>query len=380
MTRDMPGPILANLLLFVRELRAVGIPVAQDQTTAALRALDLVDVGAREQVFHSLRTLLVNKHEHLRLFETLFNQFFARRNSAPGAPRVMPRAPRHKAPEKLFDITTYMAFKARYFDEEIDVGDKSQSFSAGEALQRKDFSQMAPEELDTLRALIREMDWSFTRRRTRRRVPATHGSALDLRRVLRSAAKTGGVPARLHRQARKIKPRPIVLLADVSGSMEKYSRVLLLFFHCVTQRMRNVNSFVFGTRLSEVTQSLKLRNIDIALDQAGRDVLDWAGGTRIGESLRAFNRQYARRVLRRGAICMIVSDGWERGDCGVLKQEMRYLQHRSHRLIWLNPLVGQGGYEARVEGMQAALPYIDDFLPIHNLESLRALNAKLATL
>ncbi len=141
--------------------------------------------------------------------------------------------------------------------------------------------------------------------------------------------------------------------------------------------MRNVHSFVFGTRLSNITQALAVKNVDVALDQAGREVLDWAGGTRIGESLRTFNRRWARRVLRRGAITIVISDGWESGDVEVLRREMRFLKHRSHRLLWLNPLRGNTAYEAKVAGMQAALPYIDDFLPIHNLESLQLLNRRL---
>jgi hypothetical protein len=289
----------------------------------------------------------------------LFEQFFSRVNPLDYPTQKMPRAPRHKEPERPFDVTTYMAYKARLFDEEIDVGDKSQTFSAAEAPQFKDLSAMTPDELDTLRSLLGRMDWRVSKRVSRRKTPHARGDALDMRRVLRHAARTGATPARLFWQARKIKARPIVLLADISGSMEKYARVLLMFFHCVTRQTAGVSSFVFGTRLSNITHTLKLRNIDVALDQAGRDVVDWAGGTRIGESLHAFNRRWARRVLRRGALCIIVSDGWERGDAARLKREMRYLQHRCHRLIWLNPLLGARSYEARVEGMQAALPFED---------------------
>jgi hypothetical protein len=376
----MTGAFLDNLLLFTRELRAAGIPVGQDQVLDAVRALELIDIAERTQVFFALRTLLITRAEHLALFAALFEQFFTRARFAEARTQTMPRAPRHVAPERPFDITTYMAYKARLFDEEIDVGDKSQTFSAAEALQRKDFSLLTPEELVTLRGLINRIDWRISKRESRRKTPHKLGRAIDMRRVLRSAARTGGFPSSLFWQARKIKPRPIVLIADISGSMEKYARVLLMFFHCVSRQLANVSSFVFGTRLSNITAALRLRNIDVALGQAGRDVVDWAGGTRIGECLRVFNRRWARRVLRRGALCVIVSDGWDRGEANVLSREMRYLQHRCHRLIWLNPLLGARDYAARVVGMRAALPYIDDFLPVHNLESLRALNDRLSKL
>jgi uncharacterized protein with von Willebrand factor type A (vWA) domain len=224
------------------------------------------------------------------------------------------------------------------------------------------------------------MRWEISLRQTRRRVPSPQGNQLHLRRALRAATKHGGVPIELSWQSRKIKQRPLVLLADVSGSMERYARLMLQFFHTVTQHFKEVESFVFGTRLTRITQQLKLKNIDRAIDEAAGEVVDWSGGTRIGESLRLFNRQWSRRVLRRGAIVLIISDGWERGEVKILKQEMRYLQHRCHRLIWLNPLRGKENYQPLVEGMSAALPYVDDFLPIHNWQSLLALSDHLASL
>jgi uncharacterized protein with von Willebrand factor type A (vWA) domain len=174
--------------------------------------------------------------------------------------------------------------------------------------------------------------------------------------------------------------RPLVLLADRSGSMEKVSRLVLQFFYCMTHSLKDVECFAFGTRLTRLTPALKLRNIDSALNEAAHDVVDWSGGTRIGESLQVFNRQWSRRILRHGAVVLIISDGWERGDVQVLKQEMRYLHLRCHRLIWLNPLLGKENYQPLVEGMQAALRYVDDFLPIHNLQSLSLLGEHLRTL
>jgi len=341
-----------------------------------------VDIGDREQVYHAARCLLLNRYENLRLFDTLFNMFW-RKHSEEVAARAQkaPIAPRHKPkPPQQFNIATYMAFKARQTDREIDVADKAETFSGTEILQRKDFSEMAPEELETIKRLIQDMRWQMSLRRTRRRETHTKGNILHLRTAMRSAVQFGGVPLRLSWQRKKVKQRPLVLLADISGSMEKYSRLALQFFYSVSHSLKNVECFVFGTRLTRITGQLKLKNIDRALNDAARDVVDWSGGTRIGESIQTFNRQWSRRVLRRGAVVIVISDGWERGDVSILRQEMRYLQNRCHRLIWLNPLRGKAAYQPVVEGMAAALPYIDDFLPIHNLQTLTEFSEHLAAI
>jgi uncharacterized protein with von Willebrand factor type A (vWA) domain len=366
-----PEPFLENVLLFPRMLRRAGMPVSPEQSMDFARALELVGIGDRDQVFHASRSLLVTRHAHLRLFETLFNLFWRPPNQAgPVHPQTMPVAPRHRRQQQNLGIMTLMAQKARQSDPELDVADRAGTFSPSELLQQKAFSSMTVEELEAVKRLIRTMRWDANWRITRRRVADRHGDALHLRRVLRSAAKHGGVPVQLHWQSRKIKQRPLVLLADISGSMERYARLLLQLFYSVSYSFKQVECFVFGTRLTRITSQLKLKNIDRAVDQAARHVIDWSGGTRIGESLAAFNVQWSRRVLRRGAVVLIVSDGWERGDVSVLKRQMRYLHHRCHRLIWLNPLLGRPDYRPMVEGMTAALPYIDDFLPAHNLQSL----------
>jgi uncharacterized protein with von Willebrand factor type A (vWA) domain len=273
-----------------------------------------------------------------------------------------------------------MAQKANPADPEVDIVDKSGTYSPVELLQAKAFAQMTPAELEAVKRLIQAMRWQASLRQTRRRIPDRQGNSLDLRRVLREAAKHGGVPLSLAWHSRKIKTRPVVILADISGSMEKYARLLLQFCYSLSHSLSNVESFVFGTRLSRITLQLRSKNIDRALNEAAMEVVDWAGGTRIGESLQTFNQEWGRRVLRRGVIVLIVSDGWERGDMATLRREMRYLQHRCHRLIWLNPHLGNEAYRPLVEGIAAALPFVDDFLPIHNLQSLAALGKHLATL
>ncbi len=325
-------------------------------------------------MYHAARSLLVNRREQMRLFETIFNFFWRKANVAsPLAKQKTPLAPRHKRPKQHQYAAMLMARAIGKTDQEIEMVDKAETYSDADMLQQKEFAQMTGEELDQVKRLIQQMTWDISKRITRRRVQAKSGHQLDLRNGMRSATKYGGVPLELAYQKRKIKERPIVLLADISGSMEKYSRLMLQFFYSVAQSHKNVESFVFGTRLTRITGDLKLKNIDRAVDQAAREVRDWNGGTRIGESFATFNREWARRVIRRGAIVIVVSDGWERGDSGLLVREMRYLQHRCHRLVWLNPLSGRQTYEAKVEGMAAALPYVDDFLPIHNLQSLKEL-------
>lgn len=376
-----PSQFLENLLVFPRMLRQAGVPISPEQAMAFCEGVSLVDIGSRPQVYHTARSLLVTRQEHLRLFETIFNRFWRvhARGEWPDRGNAQTSHPRTKGRER-FNIVSYMSHKAREADREIEVADKTGSYSAAESLQRKSFAEMSEEELETVRRLIQQMRWQVSLRQTRRRVPAGKGRVMDLRRVLRSATKHGGVPLSLSWQDRKVKQRPLVVIADVSGSMETYARIMLQFAYCVSHSLKEVECFLFGTRLTRVTPQLKLKNIDRAVADAAREVVDWSGGTRIGDSLRAFNRRWSRRVLRRGAVVLIISDGWERGDVSVLEKEMRFLQHRCHRLIWLNPLSGRAGYEPIVEGMAAALPFIDDFLPIHNLQSLTALSDHLARL
>jgi uncharacterized protein with von Willebrand factor type A (vWA) domain len=378
-TRDRA--FLHNCVLFTRTLRRAGIPVGFDQVLEFVRALEWIDLREREQVYHTARSLLIRRHEHLRLFDAIFSRFWRRAYAGEGpGQRTMPRAPRHRPRQQPFTIVTYMAYKARLGDPEVDVTDKSGTASDAELLQRKEFSEMTPEELAQIKQLIARLRWRISQRETRRRERDGRGALLHMRAVIQDAARHGGVPLRLFWQRRARRERPLVILADISGSMEKYARLLLQFLYSAAHSLRRVECFVFATRLTRISGQLKLRNIDQAIDGAAREVVDWAGGTRIGASLHAFNRQWARRVLGRGAVVLLISDGWEQGEPSVLARELAWLRRRSYRLIWLNPLAGRTSYQARVGGMQAALAEIDDFLPIHNLQSLQALAQQLATL
>ena len=248
----MTSPLLENLLHLPRMLRHAGLPVSLDQTLSFARALEWLDISRREQVFHAARSLLVTRHETLRLFEAIFNSFWrlVRRGEVPG-PRRAPRAPRHD-PERRrpFDVVSYMAYKARRFDTEIEVADRTATASDQEVLQNKSFSEMTSEELARVRRLISEMRWRASQRRTRRFAAAPRGEMIDLRRALRHVASTGCVPPRPARRLRKIKERPVVLIADISGSMTTTSRLVLQFFFSVTHSLQQVECFTFGTRLS----------------------------------------------------------------------------------------------------------------------------------
>lgn len=350
-----------------------------EQTLSFARALDWVEIGSREQVFHAARSLLVSRREDLHLFAVIFDRFWLGVTEPPAA-QHLPLAPRHDLQKGRRLRVNYLASLARPEDPGIEVADRAATYSPEELLRRRDFALMTAEELAEVRRLIERTRWRMSERRTRRLIADRRGSRIHLRRMLRDAAKFGGAAPRLRHLTRKVKQRPIVLLADISGSMDKYSRLMLQFFYSATHSLREVECFVFGTRLTRITSQLKLRNIDRALAEAAKEIIDWSGGTRIGESLAVFNRRWARRVLRRGAVVVIVSDGWERGDVTQLGREMRHLHHRCHRLIWLNPHLGQAGYQPLVEGMAAALGWVDDFLPIHNLQSLRELSRRLSEL
>jgi uncharacterized protein with von Willebrand factor type A (vWA) domain len=244
-------------------------------------------------------------------------------------------------------------------------------------LRHKDFAEMNVDELKRARALIAELVWQLGERRTRRKQPGA-GTLFDWRRTLRRNLKYGGEVLKWARREPKFKPRPLVVIADISGSMERYTNLLLQFIYSLSSGLDQVEAFVFSTRLTRISKQLHNRDAERALREVASAVTDWAGGTRIGEALKDFNFKWGRRVLGRGAVVMIISDGWDRGDIPLLHQEMARLSLSSHRLIWLNPLLGHEGYEPLTQGMSTALPYIDDFLPVHNLMSLEQLGETLA--
>jgi len=374
--------LLANTVHFVHTLRVAGLPVSTAQTLAFVQAMELVGLEQREHVYHAGRALLVSRKEDLAVYDFIFGRFW-RAGAGTSAVRARHERPSAQEPRPArgsFTVANYDDFRSWESAREIDIEDRRGTWSNLEVLRTKRFAAMSPEELDALRRLIRDTPWSASLRRTRRLVTSPHGRMLDMRRAMRRALRHGGLVVTPPRRTAKIKERPIVFLADISGSMDRYSRLALQFLHAALRSRRNVECFVFGTRLTRLTPQLRIRNVDRAVDSAAAAVTDWAGGTRIGDSLRDFNRRWSRRVLRRGAIAVVLSDGLDRGDLTTLRREMRWLRDRAWRVIWLNPLAGSAGFSPTAEGMAAALEFIDDFLPAHNLRSLEGFVASLRSL
>jgi uncharacterized protein with von Willebrand factor type A (vWA) domain len=253
------------------------------------------------------------------------------------------------------------------------------SSSANDVSRVKDFADFTEDELNQARTLIETLTWDPGQRRTRRWTTGP-SRVLDLRRLTRRNLRYGGEPFVLPTRARTLRRRPLVLICDVSGSMERYARLLLHFAHSLAGGLDEVEAFVFATRLTRITRELRRTRASEAVPRVPHLVPDWSGGTRIGDALRTFNARWARRVMRHGPVVLLVSDGWDRGEPEDLKREMSRLQRSCHRLIWLNPLLASPEYEPLTRGMQAALPFVDDFLPVHNLASLESLAAHLNTL
>ena len=247
-------------------------------------------------------------------------------------------------------------------------------------LREKDFADFTPAEIRDARLMMRELSWNLGRQRTRRLVPRIRERPGPAEDVAERNLKFGGEPLELARLQRKDKVRQLVLICDVSGSMERYTRMLLHFIHSLSGNLDQVEAFLFATRLTRITRFLKHRGVDQTVNQLARAVPDWSGGTRIGQALKTFNYQWLRRVMRSGAVVMIISDGWDRGEPELLAREAARLQRSCRRLVWLNPLLGSADYQPLTRGMQAALPYADDFLPVHNLNSLEALARHLNSL
>lgn len=376
LTSTEHGHLLRNMVLFGRMLRALGVPVRPTQILDLVEAVGYITVRSREDFKNTARTILVSKFEHLPLFDRAFDLFWQARTENElvemnlGA--LLPSRAKH---EKKVEVTPNKGSSDQESNREADepLIDTIYTYSAKEVLRRKDFAELTPEELDEIKLMMQRMEWRLEQRRTRRKVRTSRGAYLDLRRSFRHNLRYGGEPLQLTWRERKLKRRPLVVIADISGSMERYSRVLLKFIYSISNGLDNVEAFVFGTRLTRITRYLREKNIDMALDQVTASVHDWAGGTRIGDALKTFNYEWGRRVLGQGAIVLIISDGWDRGDIDLLGREMNRLQLSSQRLIWLNPLLGSENYEPLTRGIQAALPYIDDFLPVHNLVSLEQL-------
>jgi uncharacterized protein with von Willebrand factor type A (vWA) domain len=339
-------------------------------------------VGAREDFYWTLHAVFVKRHEHSVLFDQAFRIFFRRRGyidqlmammlpQAPGTPRP-PEAGATRVNEALFSGLDDKLKKER----EIEL-DTRMTVSDREVLQKKDFAQMTSAEIAAAKEAMRHLVLPLAEVRTRRLAPHRRGHLIDVRRTLRASFKGGGDFIDLRFIGPKSKPPPIVALLDISGSMSQYSRLFLHFLHGLTDARKRVSTFLFGTRLTNVTRALRERDPDDALSACSASVPDWSGGTRIASSLHAFNKLWARRVLTQGAIVLLITDGLERDADDTLAFEIDRLHRSCRRLVWLNPLLRFEGFEARARGIKTMLPHVDEFRPIHSLESMATLVAAL---
>jgi uncharacterized protein with von Willebrand factor type A (vWA) domain len=377
-----------NIIVFGRALRSNGFRAQPDRMILLAQALEAVGLASREDARAASRAVLARTADESRRFDAAFDVFWSAVRGESAREERSSREPEDAGMPKQTDAddtprsSRFSAARAAMPpppqetpDRRSDAlraidGDRSSTYSFAEGLYQKDFSRLSERELERARELTKRQAWDLGRRLTRRMQPGRGGGAFDPGRTLRSSLRRGGEILSLDTRVRRTKRRDLVLLCDISGSMDRYSRLLLQFVHTVRHAVGNVEAFVFGTRLTRITRQLRHREIQAALDDVAASVVDWAGGTRIGESLHAFNQRWSRRVLGRGAIVVIISDGWDRGDIDLLSREMERLQRSAYRLIWLNPLLGSAGYRPQTIGMKAALPFIDNFLPAHNLKSL----------
>jgi uncharacterized protein with von Willebrand factor type A (vWA) domain len=365
---------LANLIAFGRMLRHAGLQVGTDRLITLSEALQLVDLGSRDEVRAACRAVLIARQEDIATFDSLFDEFWtaerttqAQSNTSADSRQAGPNgAPESQAgpdstPAAAPDSIGLMAW------------------SDLERISARDFSELTDGELAMVRAALSRLAWNVDERRTRRWV-AGRGSRVDLRRALARSLRTGGDITVLPRRRRRTRRRPVVLLCDVSGSMEQYTRTLLLFAHALSRGTRDVEAFLFATRLTRITMELRAPTPDAAMAAVSRAVRDWSGGTRIGDALRTFHQRWRRRTLHGSAVVILISDGWDRGEPQLLRDQIARLHRSCHRLVWLNPLIGTIDYAPLTRGLQAALPFVDDFLPVRTLRDVRELALHLGAL
>ncbi len=380
------GRLVENVAHFVRVLRKSGLPVGPARTLAALEAIEAVGVDNRTDFRAALAAVLVSRHEHLPIFEQAFDLFWRNprlleKMLAALLPKVHGRGTRSDEPQlpaRLAEAMLPPALPDAPLPqiERVDL-DASFTFSAREVLQHKDFETMTSAELAAVRSMLARLRLPLPDVPTRRTTPASRGNRVDLRATLRRMTGASGTLAPLRWRRRTGRTPPLVVLCDISGSMERYARMLLHFLHAITNDRDRVHVLLFGTRLTNITRHLRHRDVDVALARVTAAVPDWSGGTRIGGCLAEFNRSWSRRLLGQNAVVLLISDGLDAEAGEGLAAQTERLAKSCRRLVWLNPLLRYEGFEARPAGIRAMLPHVDDFLPVHNLESLTDLAAAL---
>lgn len=373
--------LVENIMHFGRVLRAAGLPVGPGRVIEAVRAVEAAGLRRRDDLYWTLHAAMVNREDQKDLFDQAFHIFW--RN-----PRILEKMmglvlPRldpggeeeaQKQSKRLSDaffpgLGEAEDNRRERREEEVEI-EATLTYSDRELLQGMDFDSMSNDELAAARRIIANMRLPIADLPTRRFFPSPQGERVDLRASLRASLRSGGDNIPLRRRERATRHPPLVVLCDISGSMSRYSRIFLHFVHALTNDRDRVHTFLFGTRLTNVTRQLRHRDIDIAMQKIGTQVLDWSGGTRIGTTLHEFNRDWSRRVLGQGAVVLFISDGLDRDSGQGLAREIERLHMSCRRLIWLNPLLRYAGFEPKSIGIRTILPHVDEFRPVHNLDSL----------
>lgn len=378
------GKLAENIVYFARVLRAAGLPVGPASVVDAIRAVEAAGIGVREDFYWTLHAVFVTKREHRLIFDEAFRVFWRNRGLvekmlAIMSPVALPSAPQKPKPGQARvgkalggqDQPTKEAERP-----EIEV-DARFTVSERELLQAKDFALMSAEEIARAKQAIRDLVLPVDTFLTRRMGAANRGRVIDPRRTIRASLRTGGSMIALKYRERREERPPVVALLDISGSMSQYSRIFLHFLHALAEK-RKVTTFLFGTRLTNVTRQLRTKDPDEALAACSASVMDWSGGTRIATALAGFNRLWSRRVLSGGPIVLLITDGLERDTDEDLAREMDRLHRSCRRLVWLNPLLRFDGFEARARGVRLMLPHVDEFRSVHNLDSIADLCRALA--
>lgn len=376
------GRLADNIVFFARTLRKAGMRVGPAAVTDAIEAVLAAGIGSRDDFYWTLHSVLVNRREDHAVFDEAFRLYWRSREliekmiamfspiAMANREREKPRAAESRVSQALFEGQEN---KQNQQDEpEVEI-DARFSVSDREVLRGKDFAQMSADEIGQAKRAIAALRLPFDTVQTRRFKRDPRGARIDPREMMRTGLRTGGELILPKYRSRRLVHPPLVVLADISGSMSQYTRIFLHFLHALTEKRRHVHSFAFGTRLTNLTRQLRHRDPDAALADCSDAVKDWSGGTRIGTALETFNRLWSRRVLGQGAIVLLITDGLERDDVEVLEREMERLSKSCRRLIWLNPLLRFDGFEARAKGVRVMLPHVDEFRAVHTLNALSEL-------
>jgi len=366
-----------NMVHFTRLLRAQGLRGTPETTVALIEAAEAVGLADRDDAYHAFRAVVIGRPNEVPVFDQAFELFFGSgRRWEPMEPLELKVHPHQRM--HIIAPTSVAAGAGGEEGEEVEL-DEQLGASASTRLSLRDFTDLSTEEYAQVQRLIARMVWQPADTRSRRWRPSRSGSRPDLRRTLRQMTGPAGEMMPLAMSAPKPRRRPLLVLADVSGSMERYTEMLLYFIHAARGRLGKVEAFVFSTHLHRITRELAHRDPKVALSRVGDAVHDWSSGTLIGEALGDFNRNWSRRVVRGGPVALVISDGWDRGDPDVLRVEMAAFARTVHRVVWLNPLAGRAGFAPETRGMRAAMPYVDDFLPVGTLSDLAAVVRLLET-